>query len=196
MAGENSHYGIAKTELGADWRGDADDAYAEMWNRGWVRVVDYGDKLYAERYEKGRAVKLAELTPAQRAWLDDQALAGKQFFWNDKLFSQTTESRSERVCKFNGVLFSRKGRYGTARQASIPAEVCERGATPPDRPFRENPPGGGAFVRGLRWRAPWSPQGDARDSPPGPQSKSPAAEPLSIFRHALRPDFGNSSSVE
>jgi hypothetical protein len=55
--GENSHYGMARTELGQDWRGSADDAYAEMWNRGWVRVVDYGDKVYAERYADGRPVK-------------------------------------------------------------------------------------------------------------------------------------------
>ena len=92
-ADENSHYGVAQTELGPLWSGSDDDAYAEMWKRGWVRVADYGEKLYAERYVDGRPVKLADLTRAQRAWLVDQVLAGKQLFWNDKLFSLTTENR-------------------------------------------------------------------------------------------------------
>ena len=35
--GERSHYGIAKTELGADWSGTLEDAYVAMWKRAWVR---------------------------------------------------------------------------------------------------------------------------------------------------------------
>src|SRR6266436_5568001 len=31
------------------------------------------------------------------------------------------------------------------------------GATKPDGLFRENPPGGGSFVRGRRWLVPYSP---------------------------------------
>jgi len=85
---------MALTTLGPAWRGTADDAYAAMWNLGWVRVVDYGDKMHAERYDDGRPAKLADLTDAQRAWLEDQVLAGKELIWNDQVFSLTTESRS------------------------------------------------------------------------------------------------------
>ena len=35
--------------------------------------------------------------------------------------------------------------------------VCDRGATKPDGLFRENPPGGGSFVCGLRWLGRHSP---------------------------------------
>jgi hypothetical protein len=92
-AGENSHFRIAKMALGPAWSGDAEDAYAEMWNRGWVRVVDYCDKVYAERHVKGHPVELKDLTVIQRAWLENQVMSGKQFFWNDTLFSLTTENR-------------------------------------------------------------------------------------------------------
>jgi hypothetical protein len=71
-----------------------------------------------------------------------------------------------------GVLFSRKRLDGKARQGRlrcatahnlrwetnlqgfgkpIPAAVADRGATQPAGLFLENPPGGGSFVRGLRW---------------------------------------------
>jgi hypothetical protein len=88
---EKSHYGVALTVLGPDWKGDAEAAYAEMWKRGWVRAVDYGDKVYAERYLLGSPVRLAELLPCQRAWIEGLALSGKSLFWNDKLFSLTSE---------------------------------------------------------------------------------------------------------
>src|SRR5216684_459826 len=42
-------------------------------------------------------------------------------------------------------------------QLAYPPWVCERGATKPDGLFRENPPGGGSFVRGRRWLVPYSP---------------------------------------
>jgi hypothetical protein len=100
---ENSHFGMAKTELGPAWSGDAEDAYAEMWSQGWVRVVDYGDKVYAERSVMGRPVELKALTVSQRAWLENQLMSGKQLFWNDTQFSLTTENclgqASEIVCR-------------------------------------------------------------------------------------------------
>lgn len=90
---ERSHYGVARTVLGPDWQGNAEDAYAAMWQAGWVRVVDYGDRVFAERYLNGRPVPLAELTRPQRAWLEDLVLAGKPLFWNDQLFSLTSEAQ-------------------------------------------------------------------------------------------------------
>ena len=56
-----------------------------------------------------------------------------------------------------GVLFSRKRLEGKARQGRIPAAVSDRGATKPAGLFLENPPGGGSFVRGLRWLGRYSP---------------------------------------
>ena len=66
------------------------------------------------------------------------------------------------VRKLRGVLFSGKGpdgdppsqiRFGgmQARGGSIPSGVCDRRATKPAGPFRENPPGGGSFAGGPRW---------------------------------------------
>jgi hypothetical protein len=92
-AAENSHYGIARTELGPLWAGDADDAYGEMWQRGWLRVVDFGDKVYAEKYLSGSPVPLTGLPRAQREWLEDVVISGKQLFWNDRLFSLTAENK-------------------------------------------------------------------------------------------------------
>ncbi|HZM05949.1 MAG TPA: hypothetical protein VFC44_23350 [Candidatus Saccharimonadales bacterium] len=94
---ENSHFGIAKTELGPSWSGDAEDAYDEMWNRGWVRVVDYGNKVYAERYADGLPVNLTDLTALQRTWLDNQVQSGKDLFWNDGFFRLTAENRLGQV---------------------------------------------------------------------------------------------------
>jgi len=56
-----------------------------------------------------------------------------------------------------GVLFSQKRPDGEARRGRIPAAVSDRGATKPDGFFCENPPGGGSFVRGLRWLTRHSP---------------------------------------
>jgi hypothetical protein len=91
-AAENSHYGMAKSILGVGSI-DAEDAYASMWNLGWVRVCDYDDRVFAERYVGGVPVKLGTLFKAQRAWLEDQVLAGKQLVWNDQLFSLTAENK-------------------------------------------------------------------------------------------------------
>jgi len=77
-------------------------------NRGWVRVVDYGDKVYAERYADGRPVKLADLTHAQCAWLEDQVLAGKELIWNDQVFSLTTESRSGQASELVAQLIGKR----------------------------------------------------------------------------------------
>src|SRR5260370_37824645 len=68
------------------------------------------------------------------------------------------------------------------------------GATPkafasrakPDGLLRENPPGGGSFVRGRRWFGRHRPlRGDASTSPPWPQPKSLAAAPLVVSKQAL-----------
>ena len=56
-----------------------------------------------------------------------------------------------------GVLFSKERLDGEARRGRIPAEVSYRGATKPGGLFLENPPGGGSFVRGLRWLGRHSP---------------------------------------
>lgn len=91
--GETGHYEIAKRELGPAWKGDSEDAYAEMWQRGYVRIITTSDKVYAEQYILGIPTKVYDLTRAQRAWLEDQTLSGKQLFWNDKLFESTRDGR-------------------------------------------------------------------------------------------------------
>ncbi len=90
---ENSHYGIAQTELGPTWAGNSEDAYIAMWEREWVRVVDYGDKVYAERYVEGLPVMLTDLPRKQREWLEGVVLSGKALFWNEELFSLTSEAK-------------------------------------------------------------------------------------------------------
>jgi hypothetical protein len=92
---ENSHFGIAKTELGSNWQGDSEDAYSEMWKRNWVRVAQIGDRVYAEKYVNGPA-SLDSLTKAQKEWLEDQKFNGKEVFWNDTLFEQTREYKPDR----------------------------------------------------------------------------------------------------
>src|SRR5579859_5447493 len=47
-------------------------------------------------------------------------------------------------------MFSRQERDGEARRGSIPAAVCDRGATKPACSWRESPPGGGSFRSSLR----------------------------------------------
>ncbi len=42
-------------------------------------------------------------------------------------------------------------------ERAYPPGVCDRGATKPDGPFRENPPGGGSFGCGPRWLGRYSP---------------------------------------
>ncbi len=42
-------------------------------------------------------------------------------------------------------------------EGAYPSWVFDRGATKPDGLLRENPTGGGSFVRGLRWLGPYSP---------------------------------------
>lgn len=97
---EKSHYGMALTILrGIDpqWTGDTEDAYAAMWKLGWIRIVDYGEKLYAEQYRGGNPVDWRQLPRAQREWLEDQKLLGKEVRWNDALFESSREGRSGQV---------------------------------------------------------------------------------------------------
>src|SRR4051812_26318306 len=90
---ERSHHGIAKTELGADWNGTAEDAYVAMWTRGWVRVVEHPDRVYAEMYLDGQPVPLANLTNAQRLWLERKMANGKAVVWNSAAFRSTREGK-------------------------------------------------------------------------------------------------------
>ena len=58
-----------------------------------MRVVDYGDKVYAERYVEGLPVMLTDLPRKQREWLEGVVLSGKALFWNEELFSLTSEAK-------------------------------------------------------------------------------------------------------
>ena len=92
-AAENSHYGMARSILGPDWKGDTEDAYIAMWNLGWVRVVELDQSVFGERYVNGQPVLWAELTPAQVGWFEDQATHGKKLVWNDAVFESTRENK-------------------------------------------------------------------------------------------------------
>lgn len=91
MVDERSHYGMAKNVLGPAWRGDADDAYADMWHAGWARVRIESDEVYGELYINGRKVPFENLSKAQRGWFRDQALGGLRVQWNDSVFEATRE---------------------------------------------------------------------------------------------------------
>jgi hypothetical protein len=88
---ERSHHGIALSELGSDWSGDTEDAYEAMWKRGWVRVVERQDQVYAEMWLDGQPVPLANLTSAQQLWLEDKIEHGKEIIWNSGVFRITRE---------------------------------------------------------------------------------------------------------
>lgn len=106
---ERSHYGMAKTILGPSWVGDTEDAYITMWLLGWVRVAEYDDTVYAEKYINGEPVKWIDLPRAQREWLEDRKLEGKQVMWNDAVFESTREGKQvvykERPGESLGALF-------------------------------------------------------------------------------------------
>jgi hypothetical protein len=85
-AAEHSHYGIARTELGSAFSGDTEDAYAEMWKRGWVRVVEFEDRVYAERHLDGKPVDWEILPRVEREWLEQKKVSGKLVFWNHAAF--------------------------------------------------------------------------------------------------------------
>ena len=88
---ENSHYGMARTELGADWKGDAEDAYAAMWNLGWVRVVEHAEEVHAECYRNG-PVPVRDLSAAQQLWLrNKEVYEHKAVRWNGVAFAATRE---------------------------------------------------------------------------------------------------------
>src|SRR5260221_8882761 len=73
-----------------------------------------------------------------------------------------------------GSCFRGKSRMARRDERAYPPAVCDRGATKPAGLFRENPPGGGAFVRDLRWLRPPTPLRGC--APPGPlaPAKNPA----------------------
>lgn len=93
---EASHYGIAKTELPK--RGlpvpNADTAYGEMWRLGYVRMLDRGDRAYAEMYSGNGPVPFEKLTNAQRRYLLDLA-SKKPLFYNDAVFESTREGKAD-----------------------------------------------------------------------------------------------------
>lgn len=72
-AEEKSHYGMAKTILGGEWRGNTEDAYASMWQAGWVRVVETATKVNGEQYLNGKPVPFKQLPPEQRSGLRPNA---------------------------------------------------------------------------------------------------------------------------
>ena len=94
--GEYGHLDMARAILGSDWHGDVEDAYAAMWNAGWVRVVDSPHTLFAEQWRDGKPVDFADLPPVQRAWLHEHSVqAGKEFVWNARAFALTREGQPE-----------------------------------------------------------------------------------------------------
>ena len=56
-----------------------------------------------------------------------------------------------------GPCFRGKGRMARRDEGAYPTAVCDRGATKPVGPFRENPAGDGSFGLGLRWLGRYSP---------------------------------------
>ena len=73
-----------------------------------------------------------------------------------------------------------RGKAGLARrdERAYPLWVCKRGATPPDRPYCENPPGGRSFARGLRWLGPLASQASASQRPGVDVRSAQAVSPL------------------
>jgi hypothetical protein len=89
-AEEKSHYGMAKTILGGEWRGNTEDAYASMWQAGWVRVVETATKVNGEQYLNGKPVPFKKLTPKQKKWFEAQCHpGGRLLIWNDQKFANT-----------------------------------------------------------------------------------------------------------
>src|SRR5260370_852267 len=58
---------------------------------------------------------------------------------------------------FEWCCFRGKGRMARRDEGEYPWWIFDLGATKPAGLFRENPPGGGSFVRGLRWLGRYSP---------------------------------------
>ena len=113
-AEEKSHYGMAKTILGGEWRGNTEDAYASMWQAGWVRVVETATKVNGEQYLKGKPVPFKKLTPQQQKWFQAQCHSEeKQLIWNDQKFaitrSQELPVRTKRLTEAQkkGIAFNR-----------------------------------------------------------------------------------------
>ncbi len=72
-----------------------------------------------------------------------------------RTFRQGPQSLSENS---KGSCFRGKDDLARREERAYPQLVCERGATPPERILRENPPGGGSFACGLCWLGPYSPR--------------------------------------
>src|SRR4030095_10108423 len=67
-------------------------------------------------------------------------------------------TRSQSVSEnSNGSCFRAKGPMARRDEGAYPPVVCERGATTPAGPWRQNPSGGGPFVLGRRWLGRYSP---------------------------------------
>jgi len=81
QGGERGHYAISQAVLGAMGITitDREDAYAQMWKLGYVRIVDHGTRVFAELYGNS-------LSAEQIAYLDCLVRSGKQVFFNDHLF--------------------------------------------------------------------------------------------------------------
>lgn len=91
---ERSHYGIAKSVLGSV--GDTEDAYAAMWNRGWIRVAESALQVLAEIYRDGKPVSTQDLTDQQWSWLEDKKYAEKKAVeFNSAKFQSTRESKAK-----------------------------------------------------------------------------------------------------
>ena len=73
------HYAIAGRVLAANGieQGDKEDSYRKMWDLGYVRIVQEPESVFAERYP-------AEISEAQRDYLEQQQARGKKVLFNDK----------------------------------------------------------------------------------------------------------------
>ena len=80
------HYAIASAYLSRAGLpvGDADDCYIAMWSRGFVRVLDQGDQVVAERYANGRPCGLEDLTEAQQAFFQRLRAAGRRIVFKGR----------------------------------------------------------------------------------------------------------------
>ncbi|MCI0534813.1 MAG: hypothetical protein L0Z50_06270 [Verrucomicrobiales bacterium] len=80
------HYKIAEIVLKRAGLpvGDAEECYAAMWSLGYVRVVDDGECVFAERYINGCPIREDEFTLPQRAYFQTLREIGRNVFLNQR----------------------------------------------------------------------------------------------------------------
>src|SRR5436190_12182178 len=81
-----------------------------------------------------------------------------------------------------GCCFCGTGWMARRDEGEYPSWIFDRGATKPAGLFRENPPGGGSFVRGRRWLSPYSPLRGCADFAALATAKIPRRSTLPNFQ--------------